>query len=105
MDLKPLRPSKEAPRWPADHEYSPNAVMWGRYNRTGWSWLLKYLNEWGVDTSEFSGFNDGDEISGKTCLAVADAIEAHLHELEKEDRDWLAPHVALWRTCGGYAQL
>ena len=104
MDLKPLRPSKAAPRHPADDKYSPNKPVWGQYNWSGWSLLCEHLEKWGVDTSEFRGVNDGDKISAKTCRAVADAIEAHLHELDEPHRNWLAPHVARWRTCGGYAQ-
>lgn len=55
-------------------------------------------------SSEFSGFNDGEVISEETCKTVADAIEQHLSELEEVDQRWLKPHIALWRTCGGYEQ-
>lgn len=98
MDLKPIRPSKKAPR---DENGHPK---WGRYNISGWSYIWDQLNRWGVDTSEFSGYNDGDKISAKTCRAVADAIEKHLPEMSERDRRWLEPHVILWRTCGGYRQ-
>jgi hypothetical protein len=104
MDLKPLRPSKSAPRYPADDKYEAGKVVWGRYNWHGWGVLRGKLEEWGVDTSEFSGCNDGDLISAKTCRKVADAIEAHLPELSEEYQNWLQPHIARWRTCGGYAQ-
>jgi len=98
MDLKPLNPSDNAPR-DKDGE-----VTMGCYGWTGWTWLVDHLNEWGVDTAEFSGYNDGDEISAGTCALVADAIEAHLVELAEWERDWIKPHIDLWRTCGGYAQ-
>lgn len=99
MDLKPLNPSKDAPI--NDYDGKP---QWGRYNTSGWSYLWQKLNSWGVDTSELSGYNDGDEISAETCGKIADAIEANAGTLDEQDRDWLMSHVPLWRTCGGYAQ-
>jgi hypothetical protein len=98
MDLKPHSPSADAPRDEYGH------IRWGRYNWSSWKWLLDHLKIWDVDVHEFSGMNDGDVISEATCLRVADAIEAHLPELDPVEREWLAPHVALWRTCGGYYQ-
>lgn len=59
------------------------------------------LRSWGVDTSGLTRSNDGDPISGETCRAVADAIEAHLHELSEREQEWLGPHIeACWR-CNG----
>lgn len=98
MDLKPIKPSANAPR------NEGGEIRWGRYNWSGWSWLRTHLEDWGVDTSELSGMNDGATISEATCLKIADAIEAHLDELNVEDRGWLKPDIALWRTCGGYEQ-
>ena len=98
MDLKPINPSADAPK----HE--DGALVWGRYNWSGWSYLRQQLNTWGVDTSELKGMNDGDIISEETCHAIADAIEEHAHELDKLDADWLKSHVVRWRTCGGYEQ-
>ena len=97
MDLKPINPSEFAPK---DENGTP---VWGRYNWTGWSILRNKLRIWGVDTSELKSMNDGDVISERTCLAIADAIEKHAHELNKED-GWLANHIERWRTCGGYEQ-
>lgn len=97
MDLKPIAPSPDAP----EDEFG---VEWGRYNWTGWLWLHRALQNWGIDTTEFSGSNDGAVISDKTCKLVADEIERRLPELEGKYRDWLRPHVAKWRTCGGYEQ-
>ena len=97
MDLKPIDPSPDAPT----DEYG---VTWGRYNWSGWSWLVDHLNKWGVDTNEFKGMNDGDPISKETCLKVADTIEQHLDELEPRDQKWLKDDIVLWRTCGGYEQ-
>ena len=74
------------------------------YNWNGWHWLVGHLNSWGVDVSEFQFTNDGDPISGETCLAVADAIEAHLDELDFDHRKWLQPHIERWRRCRGCAQ-
>lgn len=98
MDLQPVAPTAEAPR------NEQGEVIWGRYNIAGWSWLIDHLQEWGVDVSEFSGCNDGDLISAKTCFLVGEAIEARLDELDLGDKNWLASHVALWKTCGGYYQ-
>lgn len=97
MDLMPVNPSNDAPR----NDYG---VTWGRYNWAGWRYIVDKCNEWGVDTSKFQGANDGALIPAATCRQVADAIEAHLHELPIEEQQWLKPHIALWRTCGGYRQ-
>lgn len=106
MDLKPMRPAEDAPRHPADYHFEPfrGQAIWGRYNWTGWFWLIEHLDQWGVDTSEFDGCNDGNQIKAVTCRAVADAIEKHLPELPRIDQQWLKPHIMLWRTCGGYRQ-
>lgn len=97
MDLIPQNPSDDAPtdEW---------GVTPGRYNWAGWHYITTKLEEWGVPLDEFANSNNGDIISEATCKLVADAIEQHLPELPEEDRTWLTPHVALWRTCGGYAQ-
>lgn len=104
MDLEPIKPSADAPRYPLDDKYDPNGIIWGGYNWAGWSEIIRLLNEWGVDISEFARMKDGDEISDNTCKAVANAIEQHLPKLSEQDRNWLQPHIALWRTCGGYRQ-
>lgn len=67
------------------------------YNWSGWSTLVRYLKQWGVNTNEFSGFNDGERISAHTCRNVADAIEANYKKLLKADRMWLKGHAKLWR--------
>ena len=99
MDLEPQAPTNEAPIC----KYS-NGVKWGRYNWAGWRWLLDYLDDKGLDLSEFAGSNDGDLISDETCKKVANLIEEGLPALDDEYREWLTPHVQLWRTCGGYRQ-
>lgn len=98
MDLKPLRPTPNAPL--DDRGFH----QWGHYNWTGWEWLIEHLEQWGVNTGEFVFLNDGKAISEETCLRVANAIEVHLSELEERHQKWLEPHIRLWRTCGGYAQ-
>lgn len=100
IDLKPMRPTKDAPR------REDGKPVWGRYNWAGWSWFVGKLEEWGVDVSEFSGMNDGDLITAATCRKVADAIEAHLSEFPEGSvrRQEMAEDVLLWRTCGGYRQ-
>ena len=104
MDLKPINPSADAPRWPNDDRFSANEVIWGRYNWRGWSWLCHQLEQWDVDISELAGTNDGAIISEATCLEIADAIEKNLNTLSAEDRNWLKNDIQLWRTCGGYEQ-
>lgn len=104
MDLKPINPSADAPRNPPDDRYEPNGLVWGRYNWSGWRYITEKLAEWDVPLDEFSGFNDGAIISAETCRLVADAIERHLPELPEDDQAWLQPHIARWRTCGGYEQ-
>lgn len=104
MDLKPINPSANAPRHSTDDKWSPNEAFWGRYNWSGWSYIIDRLNEWGVDTSTFAGCNDGAVIPDEVCKQVADAIEKNAPNLDEEHRDWLLGHVLLWRTCGGYEQ-
>ena len=107
MDLKPVRPWKSAPRNSPLDKYDPNGVIWGRYNWSGWSWILNHLREWGMsqeDLSYFSGCNDGDLIPTKTCQRVADLIEKNLDTLEPDDQVWIKEDIILWRTCGGYRQ-
>lgn len=106
MDLKPVRPTKKAPRYPKDYHYAPQRgkVIWGRYNWAGWRCICEHLHQWGVLTKEFDGMNDGKLISAKTCRAVADAIEKHLPELPPDEQEWLKDDIELWRTCGGYRQ-
>lgn len=93
MDLKPIRPKKDAPR----DEYG---IAWGRYNIWSWGTLVPWLQSKGIDTKEFSGFNDGKIISNKTCMAVAAILEKYGDELGKGWKD----DAVLWRTCGGYRQ-
>lgn len=98
MDLEPVAPTAEAPK------RQDGTPKWGRYNWSGWSWLMDLLEKWGVDTREFSGMNDGEVISEETCRQVADAIEKHLPELDGEAQAVLKEDIILWRTCGGYRQ-
>jgi len=104
MGLEPIAPTAEAPRYPADDKYSPNEVIWGRYNWTGWSLLIDLLNRYGVNTEQFAGCNDGDAITKEKCEEVANVLEANLSSMITEDRNWLEPHIKLWRTCGGHRQ-
>lgn len=98
MDLKPINPSPDAPR------RDSGEAVWGRYNWAGWRWLLDRLHEWGLDTSEFSGCNNGDVISEETCVKVSKLIQDHLPEFDETDREWISEHIPLWATCGGYEQ-
>lgn len=111
MDLEPINPATDAPRFTNEvgnyyTDYAPlvGKAISGRYNWTGWSYIINLLNKWGINTNEFSGLNDGDVICDETCKKVADAIEKHLSDLDAKDRKWLEPHIILWRTCGGYRQ-
>ena len=98
MDLIPMEPTLEAPK------DGQGNIIDGRYNIFGWGELWNLLIDWKVDTAEFSGYNDGEQICKETCLEVAKAIENNLHTLDKKTKNWLQPHIALWQTCGGYEQ-
>jgi hypothetical protein len=104
MDLVPINPSEDAPRWNEPGKSWHGKVVWGRYNWAGWTVLWELLQEWGVLTEEFDCMNDGKVISEEACIRVADAIEQHLPELPPDYQEWLRPHIQLWRTCGGYKQ-
>jgi hypothetical protein len=107
MDLKPVRPSKDAPLRADDR------IKWGRYNLSGWTAMWNFLIDHGVDTSELSGFNDGARIKAATCRKIADTIEAnfeaYLEKFNVTEKDTLEIEackldIQLWRTCGGYRQ-
>ena len=66
------------------------------YNWHGWATLWAYLNLWGVDTREFSQWNDGEIIAPETCRAIGKAIRNHYKELPAEDRKWLRGHAPKW---------
>ena len=68
------------------------------YNLMGWATLYSHLKKWNVDVSEFSALNDGEPISAKTCIAVAEAIKKHFRELSRNDRAWLRGHAGKWRA-------
>lgn len=74
------------------------------YNWASWEWLVIHLDSWGVDVSEFKGTNDGDPISKETCMAVADALEAHIDELDESHREWIRLHIERWQNCNGCFQ-
>ena len=108
MDLKPINPDKHAPKseWSGDYE-------WGRYNWTGWTWLIDLLAKYGWtndDLKEFAGTNDGYVISDETCKKVAKTLREHrvtIGDKAKRDlleSDWVDHQILLWETCGGYEQ-
>jgi len=74
------------------------------YSWYGWRRLVEHLEAWGTDISELRFSNDGDPISKETCSAIADALEAHLHEFSEEDRDWIEQDIDAWRSCNGCSQ-
>jgi hypothetical protein len=83
-----------------------NAKLEGlSYNWDAWLFLMEKLNEWGVDTREFSGSNDGELISASTCRAVADALEAHVDEIPGEkNRKFFRAGIEAWRHSNGFCQ-
>ena len=103
-DLKPIKPSSNAPQYLSDPKRRTGAI-WGRYNMIGWLTLIAFLKKWDVDVREFSSTNYGEAISAETCEKVAAALEKHLPDLRQSDRAWLEPHIILWKTSGGYRQL
>ena len=74
------------------------------YNWTGWRFLQEFLETNGVDIEEFSGSNDGDLISRKTCKAVAECIEKNINQLAKTNQVWLWPHIKYWKWIRNYRQ-
>ena len=107
MDLIPVRPSKDAPRYPKNFFYKPyrGQPTPARYDWGGWSLITGLLVKWGVKLEGFSGMNDGEIIKAAKCREVADAIEKHLDDPDvAEHKEWLKEDIILWRTCGGYRQ-
>ena len=74
------------------------------YNWSGWKFLMKCLDAWGVDTNDFSDHNDGSLLSAETCRVVAGAIESNLDNLSTKDKQWLSGHIDGWRLSGGFEQ-
>lgn len=74
------------------------------YNWSGWRWLIDHLEAWGVDTRDLVFHNDGHLISKETCAAIADALEAHLHELPERERILIQLDIPAWRRCNGCEQ-
>lgn len=70
------------------------------YNWTGWRTLWGYLNLWGVNTDEFSQWNEGAVISGQTCRVVAEKIREHQAELLHHGSEWIEGHEEGWRAFG-----
>lgn len=79
-------------------ETAENNGAYLHYNWSGWSWLISMLQEH-MDTSDFSGSNDGDVLNGATCKAVAKTLEEYINKANcsPEDREWLTPHIPIWR--------
>ncbi len=100
MDLIPLRKDKQQ--------------YWLHYNWCGWSTLIDFLRKLGVDTDEFSGWNDGEVISGNTCKEVSKTLEDHFDEFTEEFSDggetdeetskFCKHHIDHWKKCGGFRQ-
>ena len=74
------------------------------YNWSDWAQLKAWLKSWGVDTHRLVDTNDGERIPAKLAGEIADALESHLLELEKEERTRLRPHIRIWRNGGGFRQ-
>ena len=74
------------------------------YNWTGWGWICNWLENHGVNMEEFSGMNDGETISRKTCKKVAETLEKHWDELNPEDQEWLKSHIEIWKWTLNFKQ-
>ena len=90
---------KETPQEIKDN-YEPNL----HYNWTGWSWIWNWLEEHEVHTIEFSGVNDGQRLSRKTCKQVAETLEKHWDELNADDQYWLKNHKDIWKYTLNFKQ-
>ena len=74
------------------------------YKWTGWRTHVRFVEKDDVDTSEFSGWNDGELISEKTCREVANVIEDNRTEFQKTYRRSMDDDINFWRHCGGCTQ-
>ena len=84
------------------------------YNWSGWGTLIGFLDNAGVDTSEFDGCNDGKPICAATCRAVADAIKTEAAAYNATyggtpkplgyGDDPASDHAKAWRQSGGMRQ-
>lgn len=63
--------------------YSVEGGQYYRFNWSGWSVLCDFLEGLNCDLSEFSGSNNGDEVSEDTCLAIADRLDEVKAELSR----------------------
>jgi hypothetical protein len=109
MDLIPIAPSQEAPRYPWNYKHKSmrGKAITGRYNWSGWGALMDFLSDHGWDKddmSEFAGTNDGYVISDATCKKVADTIEKFKVDYTAIFVHGIDQDIQLWRTCGGYEQ-
>ncbi len=84
---------------PANKSLKPLEYNWG-----SWKFLVNCLNNWGVDTKDFSERNEGSLLNAEVCRTVADVIEKNLDQLAPEDQIWLREHIELWRLSGGFEQ-
>ena len=98
MTLIPIRPTQKAPL-----EQNEMPVLL-KYPWADWFELKSRLKAWGVDVKPLAETNDGERIPARLCHKIADAIESHLGELDKETRRWLRPGIKVWRTGGGFRQ-
>lgn len=106
MDLMSGGYRKNTPQMMKDYieKDKENPSLHLHYNWSGWSFLVEHLNQWGVDTSEFSGINDGELISRDTCEAVAEALKSNLHTLSTEDQEWIKEDIIRWKWTKNYKQ-
>ena len=98
MTLIAIRPTQKAP------QMRDGGTLLLKYPWTDWVKLKTHLEGWGVDAQRLVDTNDGERIPALVARKIADAIEAHLCELERAEQQWLRPHIRIWRNGGGFRQ-
>jgi hypothetical protein len=78
---------------------NPQSTISLYYSPSAWFAFITYLAGWGIDIQAALATQDRF-ISGRICLSIAAALEAHLMELSPYHREWLKGHAQRWRALG-----
>ena len=66
------------------------------YSPASWEVLIRFLQDCGIETVEFTKVHEGYPISAETCFRVANTIDFHWDELVGT-KAWLRDHAREWR--------
>jgi len=81
-----------------------------RYNLQGWSWVVSFMKQHGVNTDDFVYTNDGFPIPEEVCKAAAQAIRDgsveynHAFGGEHYGEAPANEHAKFWENSGGVEQ-